>query len=221
MNKEDILDKYFKEEKIGKVKLFAHLNINSKKGQILFVGSSLMEQFPVNEIQQKYNLGKIIYNRGIGGFTIPEMLDAIEEQIFELEPAVIFLNIGTNDISAPEWSKEKFEEDYGKLLRLIKERLPKTRVFLMKYYPVNEEVAESMPGDGYIKAVRNRIERMDTANNIVRDLAQNYGYRYIDVNAGIVDKNGQVKKELSKDGIHMWPEAYEIIFENMKSYILE
>ncbi|QFJ54329.1 GDSL-type esterase/lipase family protein [Pseudobutyrivibrio xylanivorans] len=221
MNKEDILYKYFKEEKIGKVKLFAHLNINSKKGQILFVGSSLMEQFPVNEIQQKYNLGKIIYNRGIGGFTIPEMLDAIEEQIFELEPAVIFLNIGTNDISAPEWSKAKFEEDYGKLLRLIKERLPKTRVFLMKYYPVNEEVAESMPGDGYIKAVRNRIERMDIANNVVRDLAQNYGYRYIDVNAGIMNENGQVKKELSKDGIHMWPEAYEIIFENMKSYILE
>ena len=167
------------------------------------------------------DLGKIIYNRGIGGFTIPEMLDAVEEQILELEPAVIFLNIGTNDISAQEWSKETFEGDYRRLLEIIKERLPKTGVFLMKYYPVNEEVAEQMPGDGYIRTVRYRMERMETANQVVCDLAHEFGYQYIDVNAGIVDFNGQVKKELSKDGIHLWPEAYEIIFENMKPYILE
>jgi lysophospholipase L1-like esterase len=221
MNKEEILNQYFREEKAGKVKLFKHLNLHVKKGQILFTGSSLMEQFPVNEIQQKYDLGKIIYNRGIGGFTIPEMLDAVEEQILELEPAVIFLNIGTNDISAQEWSKETFEGDYRRLLEIIKERLPKTGVFLMKYYPVNEEVAEQMPGDGYIRTVRCRMERMETANQVVCDLAREFGYQYIDVNSGIVDFNGQVKKELSKDGIHLWPEAYEIIFENMKPYILE
>ncbi|SDW14432.1 hypothetical protein SAMN05216391_10299 [Lachnospiraceae bacterium KHCPX20] len=56
---------------------------------------------------------------------------------------------------------------------------------------------------------------------VKKNLKKLIGYQYIDVNSGIVDFNGQVKKELSKDGIHLWPEAYEIIFENMKPYILE
>ena len=84
---EDILSDLFIREKRDKLERYRHLNKYVKKGQILFTGSSLMEQFPVNEIAMTYGIDAVIYNRGIGGYTIPEMLDSMDEQIFALEPS--------------------------------------------------------------------------------------------------------------------------------------
>ena len=45
--------------------------------------------------------------------------------------------------------------------------------------------------------------------------------------AGTISKNAHKTiyimsgPEFSIDGIHMWPDAYEIVFQNMKEYILE
>ena len=57
-----------------KVEKYRVLNTMVKEGQILFTGSSLMEQFPINELQMDFGIKEIIYNRGIGGFTTADML---------------------------------------------------------------------------------------------------------------------------------------------------
>ena len=46
-----------------------------------------------------------------------------------------------------------------------------------------------------------------------------YGYRYIDCNAGLADENGEQKAEFSIDGVHMYADAYEIVFQNLKQYL--
>ena len=43
---------YFQQQKENKLKSYKMLNKHVKKGQILLVGSSLMELFPINEMQQ-------------------------------------------------------------------------------------------------------------------------------------------------------------------------
>ena len=58
---------FFQKEKDDKVIRYRHLNKFVKKGEILFTGSSLMEQFPIQEIMLNHGMNKIIYNRGIGG----------------------------------------------------------------------------------------------------------------------------------------------------------
>lgn len=124
------------------------LNPLAKKGQILFTGSSLMEQFPVEELRMSMDVKQIIYNRGIGGFTTDQFLDNIGPMLLDLSPSKVFINIGTNDIN------EKLAEDgdwlgrlignYEKILARIKEELPDCRVYVMAYYPVNEaKIAES------------------------------------------------------------------------------
>lgn len=50
------------------------LNEKVKKGEILFTGSSLMEQFPIDELRMTEEMDAVIYNRGIGGFTTEDML---------------------------------------------------------------------------------------------------------------------------------------------------
>jgi lysophospholipase L1-like esterase len=202
------------------VERYRHLNRGVRKGQILFVGSSLMEHFPINEILVNRGLDLAIYNRGISGYTIPELLESMNEQIFDLEPSVIFINIGTNDISRPEETKEDLYRDYKEVLRQIKEKLPLTKVYMMAYYPVNPALAKEIQAwPEAAEAARLRKERLPGANDVVKKLAAEYCYEFIDVNEGLYDDAGELKRELSTDGIHMWPEAYEIIFDNMKDYL--
>lgn len=199
---------------------YRYLNKNAVKGETLFVGSSLMEHFPINEILMSRGLSKVIYNRGISGYTIPELLESMDEQIFDLKPSVIFINIGTNDISRQEETSEIFEADYRKILIQIKDRLPETKVFMMAFYPVNQKVADKVTAWPEVPlAAKLRLERLDKANGIVEKLATEFGYRYINVNEGLFDENGQMLEKYTTDGIHMWPCAYELIFDNMKKYI--
>ncbi len=221
MKAEEVISDFFQNEKRNKVVRYLHLNRFVKKGQILFTGSSLMEQFPINEILQNHGMNTVIYNRGIGGYTIPEMLESMEEQIFELEPSKIFINIGTNDISRPEETKEQLISDYRKVLTQIKDRLPQAKVYMMAYYPVNVQVAARQPWPDADKAAKLRLERLDESNKAVSELAQEFGYSFIDVNKGLTGDDGQTKEEYSIDGIHMWSDAYEVVFENMKEYITE
>lgn len=185
------------------------------------MGSSLMEHFPINEILMSRGIDLCIYNRGISGYTIPELLESMDEQIFDLEPSVIFINIGTNDISIPEMTQERFTSDYRQVLDQIKDRLPDAKVYMMAYYPVNVSLAEEIEAwpDAPL-AARLRRDRLHQANSIVQSLAVEYGYEYIDVNRGLADSDGCAIRELSSDGIHFWPDAYEIIFDNMKEYLL-
>ena len=131
----------------------------------------------------------------------------------------IFINIGTNDISREDETIEMLVADYRAVLTQIKEKLPETKVYLMAYYPVNVKVAARQPWPDADKAAKLRLERLDKANAAVKELAEEFGYSYIDANAGLTDENGQAKEEFSIDGIHMWSDAYEVVFENMKKYI--
>lgn len=218
-DKADIMAQFFLNEKKDKIERFRHLNKYVQKGQILFTGSSLMEQFPIQEIMLNHGVHKTVYNRGIGGYTIPEMLNAMNEQILDLEPSKIFINIGTNDISIAEETEENLESDYRQVLSQIKNMLPETEVYMMAYYPVNIEVARLRGWSGGDVVAERRMDRLEKANAIVERLADEFGYKYIDVNEGLTMENGQTKPEMSIDGIHMYSDAYEIIFKNIEKYL--
>ncbi|EOT38396.1 hypothetical protein ACWOE3_08570 [Enterococcus dispar] len=75
-------------------------NSTADKNQIVFVGSSLMEMFPVEKLQtqENLNLPLHIYNRGIRATTTADVLIHFKTLIADLQPAKIFINIGSNDI---------------------------------------------------------------------------------------------------------------------------
>lgn len=198
---------------------FAQENQTAQKGQIVFVGSSLMEIFPIEKMQQGLGLDKVIYNRGIRATTTAELLTAMDVCIFDLAPIKIFINIGTNDVGfgVPE---ADFLANYDEILRRIKEKLPETQVFVMAYYPVNPvaDFGESKAEHESLFAKRNN-EILASASEKVARLAQKYHYEFINVNAGLADAGGNLKKELTFDGGHMYPSGYEIVLQNMKKYL--
>ena len=79
-----------------KVRNFRELNACARKGEIVFVGSSLCEFFPICELLQNVEPRIRVYNRGIAGDVTEGLLARMEESVFALEPRKVFINIGTN-----------------------------------------------------------------------------------------------------------------------------
>jgi len=199
-------------EKERKVERFRRLNKFSKPGQILFAGSSLMEQFPIQELGQEYELPLRIYNRGIGGFTTEELLEAMGPCVYEVKPKYVFLNIGTNDLNNADCSMEKLTARYEKVLLGIRENLPEAQVTLLAYYPVNASMGAKDPFMAHI--FQNRTNRrIQEANAWVERLAQRYGAAFLDVNAAITDENGDLRAEYAIDGMHMYADGYQKVLE--------
>ena len=102
--------------KIDRVMRFRYLNEFVKPGQILFAGSSLMEQFPIQEFVADFDLPLTIYNRGVGGFTTSEMLACMQDCVYALRPSYIFINIGTNDLNDPACTPDVLRSRYRTIL---------------------------------------------------------------------------------------------------------
>ena len=225
MNMNQAMDALFqgfmKEQKINRLQSYKTLNKYAKKGQILFVGSSLMEHFPINELLQSLELDYTIYNRGIGGYVTTELLDSMEECVFELEPSKVFINIGTNDIGSPDYSQEKLIAHYDEILNQIGKRLPQCKVYVMAYYPINAKA--DFPGldEGRKEFMfKTRTNQAILEANVAGEkLAGNHGYEFINVNEGLADEEGNLKVEYAIEGLHMWPNAYEVILNNLKKYL--
>lgn len=214
---------FFKElmhrEQQDKLERYRILNQNVKKGEILFTGSSLMEQFPVNELLMTNGMDQVIYNRGIGGFTTTDMLQHMEEMVFGTEPSRIFINIGTNDIGSPEYQLEALLERYEEIIVRIQERLPEAEINMMAYYPVNE--TDKIPEGEWGKTafVTRTNENLNIANAAIENMAAKKGCRFINVNEGLADERGKLKKEYTIEGIHMYANGYQVVLQNLKKYL--
>ena len=208
-----------RQEKEDKLARFRHLNPYVRKGQILFAGSSLMEQFPIYEFLLDFQLPYTIYNRGVGGFTTDEFYAALEDCVFALEPAHLFLNIGTNDLNGPEYRLSRLLDNYEKILQAIRGRLPATRLYLMAYYPVNPAVA-TIPHMQEIFRHRTNA-RIREASEGVRALAARYGARFLDCNAGLTDADGNLKAEYTIEGMHMYANGYKPVLDALLPVLQE
>lgn len=177
--------------------------------------------FSINELQQTLEHRYCIYNRGIAGYVTAELIASLETCIFELEPSQIFINIGTNDISAPDYILENLLANYDEILTRIAERLPDCKVYVMAYYPVNAEAEfPFVPRASMDEVFQNRTnEAIRKANQAVEQLAVKHGYTFIDVNEGLTDSEGNLKKEYAIDGIHMFANGYAVILNNLLKYL--
>ena len=205
-------------EKQIKRERFRRLNPYAKKGAVVFAGSSLMEQFPLYEFLQDDDLHCTLYNRGIGGFTTTELLEAMDECILELQPAHLFLNIGTNDLNGPDYDRAAMLGRYEEIVQQIRKKLPETKLYLLAYYPVNPTVAED---PGLIECFRWRTnERIREASEGVQALARKYGAEFLGLNKDLYDAAGNLKAEYTIEGMHLYASGYRPVMDTLLPLLL-
>lgn len=203
-----------RQERIIKEKKHEQLNKYALKGQIVFAGSSLMEQFPIEEMAQVLPGKPVVYNRGIGGDTLDGFRARLNSAVIDLEPRKLFINIGTNDISAENYVREEMLAKYRALLSDIKEKLPGCRIVVMSYYPVNRT---DKFNTAWFRARTNA--EIDAVNAQLKLMAQDMGFDYIDVTDCLRDENGDLIAEVSVDGMHMLPDGYKRVFDVIRHMV--
>ncbi|BCJ94873.1 hypothetical protein acsn021_24420 [Anaerocolumna cellulosilytica] len=50
-------------------------------------------------------------------------------------------------------------------------------------------------------------------------MALKLGLNFINVDEGLTDEEGDLKKEFTVEGVHMWSNAYAVVLKNMKKYL--
>ncbi|RZI48625.1 SGNH/GDSL hydrolase family protein [Lactococcus kimchii] len=194
-------------------------NKTAQKGQTLFVGSSLMEIFPIEqwEAQGKVNFKQHIYNRAVRATTTSFLLEHFETQILDLEPSKIFINIGTNDIGF-EVAEDEFLANYVEIMQRIAKNLPQTEVYVMRYYPINTVDFGADADEKTLFETRSN-EKFQAASDKIKVLAEKQGFHFISANQNLADESGNLKKELTFDGAHLLPAGFEVVLENLKPYL--
>lgn len=196
---------------------YAQANRTVIPGQIVFVGSSLMELFPVEQFQHKANLGltKQLYNRGIRATTTADVLAHLQTLIFDLKPSQLVINIGSNDIGfgVPE---QQFLANYAAILEQVHAQLPAAQITVLAYYPVNTQAdfGGKKAEHDHLYARRSNVT-LAAANQKVATLAQQHHAVFYNANAGLTDTDGNLKADLTFDGAHLLPAGYEIVFQNL------
>lgn len=154
---------------------------------ILFLGDSLTEYcdwpefFPGIEIQ----------NHGIGGDTTDGILYRLD-RVFEGRPERIFLMAGINDIYMGRPVAE-IAGNYRRILFELKEGLPAAQVFVQSVLPTDDPL------------INGRVERL---NCEIKAMAEETGYKYLDLNSSFTSPGGTIKSEYSADGVHLTKAGY-------------
>ncbi len=199
---------------------FRRLNPYCRKGQIVFAGSSLMEQFPVEELAADLELPYCIYNRGNSGYVTRQMLTDLKEMVLDPEPRKLFINIGTNDLGQGLF--DELWTNYDIILNRVQKELPDCQIYIMAYYPCNDLDDFGRSSEEHARCFQTRNPAsIKEANIKLAELAKRHNCRYIDVNDGLYDESGRMKKEFCVDGIHMYPDGYAIVLRNLIPYLEE
>lgn len=177
----------------GRMELFNSLPV--QKGGIVFLGNSITERGCWWELLP----GEIVLNRGIGGDNSFGVLARLND-IVKAAPRKIFLLIGINDLSRG-LPREVILKNYHRILDYLRAHCSQSTIYLQSILPLNEALTKP----DYLKHKKDSILLL---NKGVQQIASEYKLPYINLHPLFADEKGDLKKELTEDGIHLKPSAY-------------
>lgn len=174
------------------------------KKEIIFLGNSLTEGGEWQELTGNSR----VKNRGISGDVTYGIIARLDE-VLSSKPAKIFILTGTNDLKRGI-PVDTIAASFERMLSIIQTQSPKTKIYLQSVFPVNE----TMTGESYKKITNETVLLL---NEKLKRMAPKHGSVYVDLHQVLTDGNGQLKKEYTLDGIHLWPDAYKVWVDYLKS----
>lgn len=131
--------------------------------------------------------------------------------IKNVHPHKIFVLGGINSII--HISLDEFELKYSALIDTIMKQNPSAQLYLQSLLPVNVEMEI---GSRYL----NCQDIIKEANFLIRNLSQSRGCCYVDLYSAY-QVNDSLPRKYTRDGLHLYPEAYKIWAQTISRYIRE
>lgn len=178
----------------------------------LFLGDSITEVYDLD----KYYPDLPVVNSGVSGYTTKDILERLDEMVYQYNPSKVFLLIGTNDLDK-KVSNEEIFDNIKKIIKNIKEKRPYAEIYLESIYPINN-TDNPIIGDYMINGNRRNEDIIEINRNLVK-FAKEENITYIDLYSKLLDDSGMLKLEYTKDGLHMSDKGYEVITGELMKYI--
>ena len=184
--------------------LFDELPIGKK--DIVMLGNSLTDGCEFNELLNN----KHIKNRGIVGDIVQGLIDRVDP-IIKGQPKKLFILSGVNDISH-DVSADSIARAMEKLIVMVKQGSPRTKIYLQSLLPFNNDVREW-------KLLKGRDHVVVEANVLLEQVARRQGVTWINLYPLFVDDQGRLRADLTNDGLHLMGKGYLIWRDAIKPYI--
>ena len=154
--------------------------------------------------------GKII-NRGIIGDDSQGMYNRLD-LVLPCHPKKIFFECGANDLSHG-WTVERVFQGITRVLATIRERSPKTELYVQSVLPLNEEV-------GTWKYLKGKDDLIIQLNNKLKEYCTSHALTYIDLYTPLLGAHPKtMKAEYCRDGLHLTEKGYEVWAKTIRPYI--
>jgi lysophospholipase L1-like esterase len=145
-----------------------------------------------------------IYNHGISGDRVSDVLNRLDTEAKAVMPDKIILAIGINDTPIPEFPSgtdpNKFKDLYQKLISKAKQHSKSQLIVGLT------NVDEKIAGHGY------KNKEIEKLNNIIKELAQKESI-------ALVDLFGSLSDDDVMDGLHPNSKGHQKIYEKVKNLL--
>lgn len=169
---------------------------------IVFLGDSITKGCNFKKYFDKVK----IVNLGYAGDTLAGITDRIS-MVTAVSPEKVFLMGGINGLT--DHNIDNCVELYATLLDKLNTAMPETEVFVLSVLPVSAEKEISL------LCHNTSIEQF---NRKIKELATERDYVYVDLYSQY-SLNGKLNPALTKDGVHLCSDAYDLWANAIKPYI--
>lgn len=178
-----------------------------KEKRVVLFGNSITDGWP--GARPKFFEKNKLIGRGIGGQTSYQFLLRFREDVINLQPKVVVINYGTNDIAE---NTGDYDEDltFGNVVSMVE---------LAQANKIKVILASCLPAEGFSwrPSVTDAMEKIRHLNARVQAYAEENKIPYVDYFSAMVTEDGtKMKPELAQDnpGVHPNVKGYEVM-ENL------
>ena len=172
------------------------------ESRVVFFGDSITDKWKLGE----YFPGKPYVNLGIGGQTTPQMLVRFRQDAIDLQPKVIVMLAGTNDIAGNTGPMrlEDIEANYASMAELA--RAHQIHLVFSSILPVHNYTPQSQ--DLFAQRSPKKILEL---NRWLKAYCEANGLVYLDYFSAMVDDKGLLNRDLADDGLHPNAAGYRLM----------
>lgn len=177
--------------------------------RVVFIGNSITDGWP-NAHPDFFKSNNYV-GRGISGQTSPQLFSRFRQDVINLKPVAVLINIGTNDVAQ---NTGPYNEEFtlGNIMSMAElAHANGIKVILSSVTPAGE-----YPWRKEIKDVPQKIMSL---NAKIKAYAKEKGFSYIDYFSVMCDENNALKSNLGTDGVHPNEEGYKIMEATAKKVI--
>ena len=172
--------------------------------RVVLFGNSITDGWP--GARPKFFEKNKLIGRGISGQTSYQFLLRFREDVINLQPKVVVINYGTNDIAE---NTGDYNEDltFGNVVSMVE---------LARYNKINVILTSCLPAEGFSwrSIVTDSMEKIQSLNERVKAYAEANKIPYVDYFSAMVTEDGtKMKPELAQDnpGVHPNVKGYEVM----------